>query len=168
MNWPCWRILLLVSQKWWVYWHQAASHYLSQWWPIFIIYWMSYDITCQDHSGLNSHYCHVINHDMTWCYQGPPHQLPQNDYGHNQYLRLSHWSVLNLSKIAGLGTWLGKVIIWLTPLVLKPEYSRKTMTLPWLLMPWLLVSPGHQLPCYWLSDMNRSVSPMQKYLNEVC
>ena len=32
---------------------------------------------------------------------------------------------------------------------MKPEYSGTTRSIAWLLMPWLLVSPGHQHPCYW-------------------
>ena len=33
--------------------------------------------------------------------------------------------------------------------MLKLEYSRQTKSMPWLLMPWLLASPGHQQPWYW-------------------
>ena len=45
--------------------------------------------------------------------------------------------------------------------MLSPEYSRlghTMMMIPWLLMPWLLASPGHQQP--WLRDYqsNRSFS----------
>ena len=36
--------------------------------------------------------------------------------------------------------------------MLKPEYSRRTTSIPWLLMPRLLASPGHQQPWYWLQD----------------
>ena len=35
-------------------------------------------------------------------------------------------------------------ILGLIFLVLKPKYSRKTWSIPWLLMPWLFESPGHQ------------------------
>ena len=38
----------------------------------------------------------------------------------------------------------------LTLLVVKPEYLGETRSLPRLLMSWLLVSPGHQLPWCWL------------------
>ena len=31
-----------------------------------------------------------------------------------------------------------------------PSYLGFTWSLTWLLMPWLLASPGHQQPCYWL------------------
>ena len=34
--------------------------------------------------------------------------------------------------------------------VLKLAYSRRTRSMPWLLMPWILASPGHQQPWYWL------------------
>ena len=31
-----------------------------------------------------------------------------------------------------------------------PNYSGSTLSISWLLMPWLLASPGHQQPWYWL------------------
>ena len=39
---------------------------------------------------------------------------------------------------------------FMTPLVLKPEYSVQTLSITQLLMPWLLVSLGIQQPWYWL------------------
>ena len=33
--------------------------------------------------------------------------------------------------------------------MLKPEYSGKTRSVPWLLLPWLFPSPGHQLPRFY-------------------
>ena len=36
--------------------------------------------------------------------------------------------------------------------VLKPEYSGQTRSITWQLMTWLLASPGHQQPWYWLCD----------------
>ena len=33
-------------------------------------------------------------------------------------------------------------------------YSRKTGSIPWLLMPWLLMSPGHQQQWYWQCRIN--------------
>ena len=44
----------------------------------------------------------------------------------------------------------GAVLWWLTLVVLRREYSGRTRSIPWLLMAWLLVSPGHQLSWYWL------------------
>ena len=40
----------------------------------------------------------------------------------------------------------------LTLLMPKTDYSQITRLIAWLLMPWLLASPGHQQPCYWLQD----------------
>ena len=45
----------------------------------------------------------------------------------------------------------------LTLLVLRLGYARKTRSIPWLLMPWLLASPGHQQPWYWL--LNDRIGP---------
>ena len=52
----------------------------------------------------------------------------------------------------------------LTHHMLKTEYSRTT-SIPWLLMAWLLVSPGHQQQWYWLFRINRSLSSMRKDIN---
>ena len=46
----------------------------------------------------------------------------------------------------------------LTPLVLKPKFSRIIRPIPWLMMPWLLVSPGHHQPWYWLYMVDGSLS----------
>ena len=53
----------------------------------------------------------------------------------------------------------------LTLLVLKLEYSRITKLIPWLLMPWRLVSPGHQQPWHWLCRINRSLFSKRKGFN---
>ena len=49
----------------------------------------------------------------------------------------------------------------LTLLVLKAEYSRIIMSIPWLMMPWLLASPW-----YWTCRINRSLSSMENNLNK--
>ena len=48
-----------------------------------------------------------------------------------------------------------------THLRLGPDWS-------WLLMPWLLVSPGHQQPWYWLCRIGRSLSYISKDFNHLC
>ena len=50
-----------------------------------------------------------------------------------------------------------------TLLMLKPEYSGRTRSLPWLLMPSLLVSPGQ--PWHWLGRINWSLSSTRKNVN---
>ena len=39
-----------------------------------------------------------------------------------------------------------------------PSYPDLTRSLSWLLMSWLLASPGHQQPWYWLCKLGRSLS----------
>ena len=47
-------------------------------------------------------------------------------------------------------------------------YSSISREVSWLLMPWLLVTPCHQDPCYWLCKIGRSMSSMGKDLNYLC
>ena len=54
--------------------------------------------------------------------------------------------------------------LW-TPLVMKPEYSRITSSIPVLLMPWLLLPSSRQHPWYWSCRISRSLSSMRKDLN---
>ena len=46
----------------------------------------------------------------------------------------------------------------LTLNVRGPSYLGLTRSISWLLMPWLLTSPGHQQPWYWLCSICRSWS----------
>ena len=50
----------------------------------------------------------------------------------------------------------------LTYLVLRTQTTR---ILPRLLMPWLLVWPGHQQPWHWIYTINRSLSSSRKDFN---
>ena len=52
----------------------------------------------------------------------------------------------------------------LTTDVLRSEYSR-TRSIPLLLMSWLLVSPGHQQPWYWLHKIDRPLFSIRKDLD---
>ena len=47
----------------------------------------------------------------------------------------------------------------------KLKYSGRTRSIPWLLMPWLLLLPGHQQPLYWLCRKNEPLSTVKKGLN---
>ena len=46
-----------------------------------------------------------------------------------------------------------------------PSYLSLTRSISWLLMPWLLMSPGHQQPWYWLYRTWRSFSYLRKDLS---
>ena len=56
----------------------------------------------------------------------------------------------------------------LSLLLLKLEYSGRTGPIPWLLMAWLLVSPGHQQPWYWPCTINMFLSVRRKNFNNLC
>ena len=56
----------------------------------------------------------------------------------------------------------------LTLNVWGPSYIRLTMSASWWLIPWLLPSPGHQQPWYWLCKLGRSLSYMRKDFNYIC
>ena len=49
--------------------------------------------------------------------------------------------------------------------VIKPEDFEIPRSIPLLLMPWHLASPGHQQPWYWISSINRSLSSTTKDFN---
>ena len=49
-----------------------------------------------------------------------------------------------------------------------PSYLGLTRSVSWLLMPWLLTSPGHQQPWYWLYKMCRSFSYLRKDFKYLC
>ena len=56
---------------------------------------------------------------------------------------------------------------WMVNLTLNvrgPRYLGLTRSLSWLLMPWLLTSPGHQQPWYWLCRIGRLLSYLRKDL----
>ena len=51
---------------------------------------------------------------------------------------------------------------WLTLNVRGPSYLGLTRSISWLLMPWLLPSPGHQKPWYWLCRIGGFLSYLRK------
>ena len=53
----------------------------------------------------------------------------------------------------------------LTLNVRGPSYLGLTRSILWLLMPWLLTSPGHQQPWYWLCRIGMFLSYLRKDFN---
>ena len=49
-----------------------------------------------------------------------------------------------------------------------PSYLGLTRSISWLLMPWLLTSPGHQQPWYWLCRICKSWSYLRKDFKYMC
>ena len=56
----------------------------------------------------------------------------------------------------------------LTLHVRGPSPLGLTRSISWLLMPWLLTSPGYQQPWYWLYRRCRSLSHLRKYFKYLC
>ena len=56
----------------------------------------------------------------------------------------------------------------LTLNVRGPSYLGLTRSISWLLMPWLLTSPGHQQPWYWLCRICKSLSYLRKDFKYLC
>ena len=48
------------------------------------------------------------------------------------------------------------------------SYLSLTRSISWLLMPWLLASPGHQHPSYWLRRIGESLSYRRNDFNNLC
>ena len=87
----------------------------------------------------------------------------------NQFTNLTR--ELGCHDIWKIVTWLINILkvqhhffarFWLwVPLTLNvrgPSHFGLTRSISWLLMPWLLTSPGHQQPWYWLFQICRSWS----------
>ena len=79
------------------------------------------------------------------------------------------WKKASILSRPQCAKWLPLVILlcqrfsWLHCLILTlnlwgPSYLGLTRSLSWLLMPWLLTSPGHQQPWYWLCRIGKSLS----------
>ena len=58
--------------------------------------------------------------------------------------------------------------ISLTLNVRGPGFLGLTRSISWLLMPWLLTSPGHQQPWYWLCKICRCWSYLKKVFKYLC
>ena len=66
------------------------------------------------------------------------------------------------------GNWITRGSYSLTLNVRGPSYLGLTRSISWLLMPWLLTSPGHQQPWYWLSRICKSWSHLRKDFKYLC
>ena len=79
-------------------------------------------------------------------------------------------SAANDDKVVTLMTFqfqwmLGIPLYDLTLNVRGPSYVDLTRSISWLLKPWLLRSPGHQQPWYWLCRIGRFLSYLRKDFN---
>ena len=94
------------------------------------------------------------------------------------YTLMQQLFVSSASKITFAGTWAINSICfmahenskWCKGLTLNvqgPIYIGFTRSISWLLMPWLITSPWHQQPWYWLCRIDRFLSYLRKDFNSL-
>ena len=81
-----------------------------------------------------------------------------------------HYHVLQIGRIQPLPKMLvitleSAITMLLTLNVRGQSYLGLTRSISWLLMPWLLTSPGYQQPWYWLCRIGRCLSYLRKDFN---
>ena len=119
-------------------------------------------------------YCHIL---YMWPYFDNCHVRPFTDItelltskfgawtSNRIYIKL--WDVISYPCPVSNSS-LAKLPLKLTLNVRGPSYLGLTRSISWLLMSWLLASPGHQQPWYWLCRMGRSLSYLRKDFNHLC
>ena len=108
---------------------------------------------------------HITVSEFTWCYNA---FMPWGHYRNNILLFDNDSQITNKKKRVFIVAWLApshylnqwwlvyrhiSVSLGLDELTLNvrgPSYLGLTRSISWLLMSWLLASPGHQQPWYWL------------------
>ena len=76
-------------------------------------------------------------------------------------------STSQFSPIQAIQLMVEETVIYLTLNMRGPSYLGLTESISWLLMPWLLTSPGHQQPWYWLCRIRRFLSYLRKDFNNL-
>ena len=86
-----------------------------------------------------------------------------------EYINLPRGGIIAISEQSKgtLGTYFVGYIFSVNN-VWGPSYLGLTRSISLLLMPWLLASPGHQQPWYWLCRLDRSLSYLRKDFNDLC
>ena len=77
-------------------------------------------------------------------------EKPQTEPMMTKYVLSDRWMLIKTLNVRG------------------PSYLGLTRSISWLLMPWLLTSPGHQQPWYWLYRICRSFSYLRKDFKYLC
>ena len=108
--------------------------------------------------------CFIVNEHTTKCSHYIS-MLELNLIHISKRAPAGHRNMESLSKLYLNSMAMGDVTIILTLNVWEPSYLSLTRSISWLLMPWLLMSPGHQQPWYWLCRIGRFLSYLRKDLN---
>ena len=86
-------------------------------------------------------------------------------------MKILHWKTLShsLDQLMCCKTWTKIRTKSKSTLNIRgASYLSWTRSASWLLMPWLLASPGHQQPWYWLCITGRSLPYLRKDFNDLC
>ena len=158
---------------------QATSHYLSQCWPRFMsLYgvtrpqWVNMEVNIVSTDDLaplrtRASVSRVVSKFVSHIYTGPVLQGYLSILSHSNFSTTYCRGFFVLSECCLL-----EVITWLTFAVSMSDgglsYLGLTRSISWLLMPWLLTSPGHQQPWYWLSRIGLFLSYLRNDFNYLC
>ena len=152
--------------------HQATSHYLRQCWP------RSNELTLKFHCFC-SNLCHFFKENFYIFYNFSiliMHRLMNSNLMEGKdpiYLCGCWWPGDTWSQGS---SWRDTNLLFLG-LIYKHELTNLTLnvwgssylglirSISWLLMPWLLTSPGRQQPWYWLCRIGRFLSCLRKDFN---
>ena len=181
-----WSLFLRVQLKIFQHWFrkrfgtdQATNHYLNQWW---LDYWRIYASLVLNeltHCGLvtscgidlGQHWIKLWL--LGWCHQAITWtniDLPSKVFS-GIHLRAIHNCPWTLSMGCVWRLHIVKLLLYLpganvlTLNMRGPSYLGLTRSISWLLMPWLLTSPGHQQPWYWLYRIGKFWSYLRKDLD---
>ena len=137
------------------------------------------DNSCRDYGV-----CDMITKPLFYCWNGHQEEMDTweiDDVRGTNMLKLMLWTHWPIDKISGIKFQAAineyicicvnvciYIYVWLTLNVLGPSYLGLTRSISWLLMSWLLASPGHQQPWYVLCTMGRSLSQLRKDFNHLC
>ena len=115
------------------------------------------------------HHCYALTH----CYEFMTHRCQVGIKPSATTMLTWLWFSLNLSGCAVSEYYIQLLSIYIfcnCHLTLNvrggPSYLGLIRSISWLLMPWLLTSPGHQQPWYWL--YKRSFSYLRKDFKYLC
>ena len=87
-------------------------------------------------------------------------------HGNIKYVIFKYISVIDIFTIYCLfliTTYMGTLLSLVTSQLTPMSYLCLIRLISWLLMPWLLMSPGHQQPWYWLYSICRSLSYLRTW-----
>ena len=162
---------------------QAASHCMSQCW---LRCMLPYGITRpQWVKYLNNYQCNLYQIEMP--YFKITHPVLSSP--HPILSELCDMAALNNSVAltsSFMGVWINAACLGSIPVLIRARWSQDktgsntifltlsvqgqsylglTRSISWLLMPWLLTSPGHQQPWYWLHRIGRFLSYLRQDFN---